>query len=267
MTKLSYDRYCSEVLAQTALMRAALRGADLAATVPTCPDWTLAQLVLHVGRAHRFAESLVRTRTTEFEVRAEEFSAESGPGDPSPGDETALGGWLLAGAETLVSTLREAGADAPVWTFAESRTADFWARRMTHETAIHRADAQRTAGIEFTIDPEVAVDCLDEWLEMSTYPAVLERKPELKGLLGPGRTIHLHATDTPAEAAAEWFVDLTGERMAWRRGHEKAAVTVRGPVADVLAVFYHRQPIADGRVEVLGDRALLDLWLETASFG
>ncbi|MGW2189128.1 maleylpyruvate isomerase family mycothiol-dependent enzyme [Streptomyces sp. NPDC001719] len=263
MTELSHDRYCSEILAQAALMRAALRGADLAATVPTCPDWTLAQLVLHVGRAHRFAESLVRTRTTEFDVTAEHFGVDFGPEDPSPDDEEALGAWLTEGAERVVATLREAGPDAEVWTFFGSPTAVFWARRMTHETLIHRADAQRTAGVEFTVDPEVAVDCLDEWLEMSTHPILLERKPELKGLLGPGRTLHLHATDTPAE----WFVDLTGERMAWRHAHEKAAVALRGPVADVLTVFYQRQSADSGRVEILGDRAVLDLWLETASFG
>ena len=40
-------------------------------------------------------------------------------------------------------------------------------------------------------------------------------------------TIHLHATGTAPEAAAEWLIDLAGEDIAWRRGHEKAAVAER----------------------------------------
>jgi hypothetical protein len=84
-------------------------------------------------------------------------------------------------------------------------------------------------------------------------------------LLGPGRTLHFHATDTPPEAAAEWVVDLTGEVITWRRAHEKAAVAARGPLTDLLLVLYRRRPAA--AVEVLGDAGLLDLWLDRAKFG
>jgi hypothetical protein len=43
-----------------------------------------------------------------------------------------------------------------------------------------------------------------------------EVHPRMRELLGPGRTIHLHATDTPPQAAAEWLVDLTGDAIVWR---------------------------------------------------
>ncbi|MEU1022507.1 maleylpyruvate isomerase N-terminal domain-containing protein, partial [Streptomyces sp. NPDC005904] len=62
MTTLSHDRYCAEVTTQLDLLRATLKGADLAATVPTCPDWTLAQLARHTGGAVRWSERLVATR-------------------------------------------------------------------------------------------------------------------------------------------------------------------------------------------------------------
>jgi hypothetical protein len=45
MTPLGYDRYCDEVIIQTDLLRDVLKGADLSVIVPTCPDWTLTQLV------------------------------------------------------------------------------------------------------------------------------------------------------------------------------------------------------------------------------
>ncbi|MDQ1035882.1 hypothetical protein QFZ75_002298 [Streptomyces sp. V3I8] len=53
MTSLGHDRHCDEVVGPTALLRAHLTGADLGATVPTCPDWTLRQLAVHVGESHR----------------------------------------------------------------------------------------------------------------------------------------------------------------------------------------------------------------------
>ncbi|MGQ0775738.1 MAG: hypothetical protein ACT4NY_15190 [Pseudonocardiales bacterium] len=88
----------------------------------------------------------------------------------------------------------------------------------------------------------------------------------------PGRTLHLHATDTAPEAAApeaaaEWLVDLTGDTIVWRRAHEKAAVTVRGPLIDLLLVVYRRRPARSEGIEILGDGQLLDFWLERISFG
>jgi len=86
-------------------------------------------------------------------------------------------------------------------------------------------------------------------------------------LLGRGRTLHFHATDTMPEAAAEWLIDLTGDAIIWRRAHEKAAVTVRGPLTDLLLVIHRRRPAHSERIEVLGDVQLLDFWLERVTFG
>ncbi|MEU4213090.1 maleylpyruvate isomerase family mycothiol-dependent enzyme [Streptomyces sp. NPDC026206] len=263
MTLLPHDRYCAEIVTQTDLLRAALRGADPSATVPTCPDWTLAQLVLHVSSAHRGVEEIVRNRVKEFTVPTDETA---GTGGAENYDIAALDARLAEGALKLSETLREAGPDAEVWTFGAEHKASFWARRMTHETAMHRADVFAAAGADYTLDPAVAADCIDEWLELVTSPQAIAYKPVYGELTGPGRTLHLHATDTAAELNAEWFIDATGETVQWRRAHEKAAVAVRGPLTDVLRVFYRRSPADSDRVEVLGDREVLDLWLERASF-
>jgi hypothetical protein len=85
-------------------------------------------------------------------------------------------------------------------------------------------------------------------------------------LLGPGRTIHLHATDVDKDRSAEWLVDLTGDTVAWRRAHEKAAVAVRGPLTELLLLVYGRRPVTEG-LEILGDSDLLDSWLARTSFG
>jgi len=85
-------------------------------------------------------------------------------------------------------------------------------------------------------------------------------------VLGPGHTLHFHATDTAQEAAAEWLIDLTGDAIVWRRAHEQAAVAVRGPLTGLLLVVYLRRPARSEGIEVLGDVRLLDFRLERVSF-
>lgn len=115
-----------------------------------------------------------------------------------------------------------------------ANTPVFWARRFLHETLIHRADATLAVGAEFTADEDVAIDAIDEWMELGSLPQILDVHPQQRELLGPGRTLHFHATDTGPEASAEWLVDLTGDTIVWRRAHEKAAVAARGPLTDLL---------------------------------
>ncbi|MGW1376365.1 maleylpyruvate isomerase family mycothiol-dependent enzyme [Streptomyces sp. NPDC002446] len=260
---LTHEEYCAQLLAETEKFRAIVRSADLSVTVPTCPDWTLADLARHVGGAHRWVGTIVATRAAK---PVDEADVPEGAG-PAGEDAAALDAWLAAGVEQTVAALREAGPDTEVWTWSPVQRTGFWARRMAHETVIHRADAALAAGAAFEVPPQVAADCLEEWLQICELPVVAERFAGRRGeLFGPGRGIHLHATDTPPELNAEWVLDLTGEWLTHRRAHEKAPVALRGPVTDVLRVVYRRLPADSDRVEVLGDRALLERWLAWASF-
>ena len=262
MTVLSYDRYCDEIAAQTGLLTSAIAGADLTVPVPSCPAWNVGQLVRHLGGAQRWAAEIVRAR-----------AAGPVPGDfgdlsaYAREDPAVVGPWLAEGAERLVGTLREAGPGTPVWTPVTGGNTDFYARRFTHETLIHRADAALALGADYQADPDVAVDAIDEWLQLSSLPIHLEYHPEARELLGPGRTLHFHATDTEPQAAAEWIVDLTGDAITWRRAHEKAAVAVRAPLTDLLLLIYKRRHARGEDIAIFGDADLLDFWLERVSFG
>lgn len=262
---LSYDRHCAEIVNQTELLRSTVRGADLSTPVPSCPDWNLGQLLRHLGGVHRWAEATVRARATEpvpeadFDVR--EFSAYS------DADAAELGAWLASGASALAAALRGAGPAAPMWTPVADGGTSFYARRFTYETAIHRADATLALGERYALDQDVALDAIDEWLELGCLPMHFEVHPWLRELLGPGRTLHLHATDTPPVARAEWVVDLTGDVIAWRRAHEKSAVAVRAPLTDLLLLIYKRRQARGENVDVFGDEELLDFWLDRVSFG
>ncbi|WP_431784699.1 maleylpyruvate isomerase family mycothiol-dependent enzyme [Streptomyces chumphonensis] len=263
MMRMTYGRLCDEVLTQARALCAVLDEADLTRQVPTCPDWTLGELAEHVGQAHRWAARIVHTRATA-EVPDDDVPAMRAP---STTDAEPLTAWLGEGAELLHGALLSAGPGTGVWSWHSDRTTDFWARRMTHETVIHRADACLAAGIPFTVTPDVATDTIDEWLELVSSPALQEEDEELRELrTRAGSSIHLHATDTPADLDAEWLIELSEDGVDWRRAHAKASVALRGELTDVLLAFYRRLPPDSGRVEVLGDADLLAFWLERADF-
>ncbi|WP_416973228.1 maleylpyruvate isomerase N-terminal domain-containing protein [Streptomyces sp. 4F14] len=258
MTLLSHDRYCDEIALRVAGLRAVVSsGTDLTTVVPTCPDWSLEDLMRHVGGALGWVERMVRARSAERlpEVVAPQFA----------GDAAALDAWLAETGHGVVGALREAGAEAPVWTWTWAARAGsgFWARRMAHELTVHGADAAFAAGARYEVAAEVAADTLDEWLDIVVW--VQRNMPHAAAEeLGEGArgSLHLHATDVPG---AEWLVEWGPGGVAWRRAHEKADVAMRGPLTDVMLAFYRRLPL--DAVEVVGERRTLEYWLQRASMG
>lgn len=255
---LTFDEYCDAIVAQTDLLAHHVDGADTTIPVPTCPGWDLGRLLRHVGGDHRWAEDIVRTRATG----PIDDDMVNDPAAYAHLDDSVLGGWLVEGATRLAGTLRAAGPDCPVWTPADEelvpQTAVFWARRMTYETLLHRADAALVTGAGFAVEESLAVDAVEEWLEFSTVPEAYEPQAGVPDLLGKGRTLGLDAG-----AAGEWLLDLTAQRPVWRRGNGTATVSVRGPVTDLLLFLYARP--APG-VETRGDSELLELWLKRTRF-
>ncbi|HEU4424970.1 MAG TPA: maleylpyruvate isomerase family mycothiol-dependent enzyme [Pilimelia sp.] len=257
MTALGHDRFCGEIITQTDLLRATVKGADLGAAVPTCPEWTLDQLVRHVGGNLRTVETAVRTGEA-VDRPQEQVLQLTGPPEADP---RALDAWLVEAAAAFAETLRKAGPDAEAEVWTVRRSTAFWVRRAVHDVVVHRADAALAVGAEYAVAPELAVDAVDELLDLFRGLQAAGVSPALAELRGPGKSIHLHATDTEAE----WLIELGADGFSWRRGHDRATVALRGPLTDVLLVFYRRLPADSGRVEVLGDAGLLNFWLERTS--
>lgn len=260
MASLDYSGHCAEILAQTSLARTHFDGADLTAPVPSCPGWNLGQLARHLGAAHRWAASVVESRV------AQPFPDDCVDSGFAAGGNAAADEWLADGAARLVAALGSISPDARVWTETPDGTPRFWARRMTHETVVHRFDAAATIGTDFDLAPLTAADGLEEWLDFSCLPVVFTLKPQFRELFGPGRGLAFHATDALPGTTADWFVDLGGDAPVWRRGRATAAVTVRGPVRGLLLGFYGRRPEPASAAQVSGDASLLRSWLDCSGF-
>jgi uncharacterized protein (TIGR03083 family) len=257
MAGLEHGRFCDEVVNQTDLLLGVLEGADLSATVPTTPDWTLSDLLRHIGGNLRSVEQAVRTGTPVTEPERQVPGHDGPAGD----DLSALAAWLSEAAGKAARTLAEAGpgTGAQVWVVRWPAAA--WARRAAHDIVVHRADAAGTVGAAYTVAPDLAADAVDEFLDLMSSQASRSGAagPQAPALTG---TIHLHATDTGAEVPSEWLIELGSPTFTWRHAHEKATVAVRGPIADVLRVVYRRLPPDTEAIEVLGDRAVLESWLD-----
>ncbi|WP_167976066.1 maleylpyruvate isomerase family mycothiol-dependent enzyme [Lentzea indica] len=254
---LNYERRCAEIINQTSLLVSSLDGADLSIQVPSIPDWTLNQLVRHVGHAHRWADLMIREKVREIPYDrngAQQLASYVGEkaSDVVP--------WLLEGASSLAEALSEVDPDEMIAVIGGHPGPRVWSWRMAHETVIHRWDVVNTLGVPFELDPEVTRDTLAEWTALALPYAFMRWPAETAPLLGPGRTVHLHATDVDAELV----IDLTGSRPVVRKGHEKAAVALRGPVVELVLAVYRRRPV-DG-LEVFGDSELLDLFLDRVRF-
>lgn len=255
------DRYFAELTASTAILAQLVAGGDLAAPIPTCPDWTLRKLANHVGRAHRWAAAIISTRSAEF------IPFRSVPDGKAPDDRAAAARWLQAGAERLIAAVREADGDL-VWAFVGQVPARFWARRMAHETLVHRADAQLAAGQPADIEPDLAADAIDEWLDVMSGP--LSGRPDPRAQALPaGRTLHVHAALPAGESPdgpTEWLVSHGEDGVTVRREHAKADVALTGPADRLLLVLLRRLPADDPSITVYGDAGLLAGWLQGTQF-
>jgi uncharacterized protein (TIGR03083 family) len=223
---------------------------DPATRVPTCPDWNLRQLVIHVGRAHRWAAAIVATRA------AEPIPMREVPDGRLPGDPAGRPAWLREGAARLAEAVAAGGG--PVWTHLGPGPASYWARRMAHETTVHCADGQLAVGTRPQIDPVIAADGIAEWLGFLRA-----------GQAGPapvpeGKVVHFHVTDEGV--AGEWLIRGGPGGVTVTGGHGKGDMALRGPASAVFLVLLRRLPAGDPAVEVLGDRSLLDGWLAATPF-
>lgn len=209
--------------------------AGLGADVATCPGWTVADLVWHTGEVHLFWRTVVAERWRDPSAYLE-------PERPL-GDE--LVAWYRDGVQRTVELLGAADPHDEVWTWAPRGGTVAWVvRRLAHETAVHRWDAEIAAGSWTPIDAALAVDGIDEFFEH--FSDGVARSAEALG-----GSAHLHCTNV----AGEWLVSepTVGGPLDVRREHAKGDCAVRGSASDLLLLLWRRTDVDDGRFEVFGD--------------
>jgi uncharacterized protein (TIGR03083 family) len=235
--------YVDAVRTESQALLVAVGAGAMDVPVPTCEPWEVRDLAAHVGGfcgfwSHVLAEATGRPK----------------PPFPDPPEGEHLTEWLGDRCVDLVGEFQATPPDTQVWTwFAPDHSAAFVMRRSAHEIAIHRYDAQAAHGITLPVPSELAVDGIDEVLDV-----LVTARPRTG--TGTGRSMALRSTDL----GLEWVVTMGADRIdVERRTQDDAPVdgcdlVVSGSASDLELTLYHRPTL--GTVDVHGDYTVLDSW-------
>ncbi|WP_041820513.1 maleylpyruvate isomerase family mycothiol-dependent enzyme [Streptomyces davaonensis] len=221
--------------------------------VPTCPEWTLFDLVEHLGGVHR-----------SWAANVAAGPADGPSGKPAaegtltaPREREALLAWSAESTELLLSALREAGPDRGCWTWwgvSESpQTSGAVARHQVQEATVHTYDAQVTLGAPQPLPVEAALDGVDEFL--TTCCATTSAWPHQPA------AVDFHATE-----GRSWRLSLSADGAATMRlpttgalpdvGSHIAVASARGTAGELVLTLYGRIPVDSLKID--GDRVLFD---------
>lgn len=222
--------YLEHLSSDGALLRAAA-ARDLSAAVPSCPEWSVRDLVRHTAQVYEHKIACIRLG-----------GARPDPWPPAwPPDAETLD-WFDDAHRRVLDVLRTTDPAAPSWTWLpEDQTAGFWVRRMALETAVHRVDAELAVGSPTPVDRELAVDGIDELLLlMLAGDWTGDEQPDLTGTV---------AVVTPDR---RWTVRMAEDRVDVDES-EAADATVSAEPSPMLLWLYGRA--GDDVVTVSGDGA------------
>ncbi|MEV7964440.1 maleylpyruvate isomerase family mycothiol-dependent enzyme [Sphaerisporangium sp. NPDC088356] len=242
MGGMEFSRLLSCLADDFNLLRAAVAVTDPGAPVPSCPDWTVADLTGHVAKVY-----LHKTECIRLGAFPDPWPPEVTEPDPVAALDDAYA------ALTAEFAAHSPGDHAATW-HEPDQTVGFWIRRMAQETVVHRADAELAAGLPVSpIPPDLAIDGIDEVLKLFVAYQSVRWREDFGALL-----------DTPDKRP----VSVSTSHHAWTVtatpfGVEAAdAVTgfggdalVSGDAAPLLLWLWNRA--GDDAVRLSGDPALL----------
>ena len=225
---LEFEDYGDGIGAAWTVLREHANRSGPQAPVPTCPGWTVRDLVAHQGTVHRWAAATIRGISLDTAAVEAEGLAIRDQLD-----------WLDLGARDLLQALVDAPVDLAGTFFLHDAPPPrlAWARRQCHETTIHAVDAMSaTAGAPVPsattwLSPRLASDGVDELLT-----GFLPR-PRVKLRMPSETTVLVETTDT----GDAWTLTLSEEPAVVDRGATKAPdATLRGTAASVYLALWNR---------------------------
>ncbi len=217
---LSPQRY-RELLEQDFVRMRSLLDVAAPRPVPECAGWEGREVALHTAAVYLH-------KAAEMRVGEEVPFPREGLANVPPG--TALDdAW-----EELSTELDSRKMDAPAHTWwPADQTVGFWLRRMAHETAVHRRDMESAAGEPTPIDDELAVDGIDEVLDVFL-------RWDWEDTPAPGAT---GATVRVESGGHAWVVTLDPRKaLLDRTGQASPDATVSGEPNAVLLWLWGRGP-------------------------
>ena len=263
MTVLNAEHARRAIVEHTRRLAESAAAAGPDATVPTAPEWTIRELVEHVGQTQHWVAEMVERRITDPTQLPTDMAV-------LPSDPGGWQAWLSESAERVASAFSEDALDAPVFNAAgDERTGGrFWMSTVLNESVVHGFDAENAAHRPPAIDADIAAALISNHLAMLTSPTWEMRRPEsAHAIRGTGQTLQWRATDTADDTGA-WFVVRRPDGATWQPGTQQADVTVTGPAGSLFLTLTRRLPLSDRDahdISVEGDTDLVRHWLDNTA--
>ena len=243
---LAHEAYGEAIGAAATVLRGNAGSAGLDAPVPTCPGWTVRDLVEHQGMIHRWAADAVAGRGLGS---GEEHAAAGAAASD-------LLGWFDDGATALLQVLSTAPEDLDVPFFLKDAPPPrlAWCRRQAHETTIHAVDAMAArlgrapSAREVWFGDALALDGIDELLTGFLPRGKVALRSEAPYALAV----------RPDGSQRAWTVAVSPEPPATVRSAAAAddvRATVTGGPQEVYLGLWNRGPLT-----VAGDATVADDW-------
>lgn len=255
MQRMTRTMHLDALVAANDRLARAASSAGPDAPVPSCPGWTVRDLLAHQGAVHRWATANV----VGDHEGAGDFGPFEGEGLAHPDPVV----WLVAGGAALVAALRAAPADLQALVFLKDAPAarEFWTRRQCHETTIHAVDALSAhhGGMPpahlCEIPSPVAADGVDELLTGFL--------PRSKGRLRSDAPLRIAVR--PSDVDLAWLVTVSADPVVSTRHTcdavelRDADVTFSGSAVELYLGLWNR-----GEEFTSSDPDVLTRWRELA---
>jgi uncharacterized protein (TIGR03083 family) len=232
---MDYATFVEHVRADGSKLADAADG-NITAAVPSCPGWTVRDLVAHVAQVY------------EHKIECTRLGRAPEPWPPEwPGADEPVP-WFRDAHARLLEMFAQSESTTPSATWwPPDQTVGFWARRMAQETAVHRVDAELASGDPTPIDAELATDGVDEILKIMLEGDWSDDADEAM----TGQRV---AVSTGGRA---WQVVLDREAVSVSEGGGEGDARVTGDASNVLLWLWGR--VGDDQVERSGDAETLRL--------
>jgi uncharacterized protein (TIGR03083 family) len=227
-------RYLECLAADKARLREVAEG-HLDASVPSCPGWTVHDLVQHVSEVYLHKVACMQLGRQPDEL------------PPDPGSEPALHRLDRAFDELCAEFAKRASTDPAYTWYPPDQSVGFWIRRMAQETTIHRVDGELAVGKPTAVPADLAADGIDEVLTifLGWGTTAYCDLPSVAGLLAEadGRSVAIRS------GKLSYLLCPAAGGVQVSQGADGAAAVVSGEPSPLLLWLWNRADRDAVRIE------------------
>lgn len=224
-TSLTFQQHGVGIGDAGSVVRANAVAAGLAAPVPSCPGWSMRDLIVHLGLAQRW------TMANLAGLGPAQWPTEASVSEQAAGAPDLLD-WFDEGLVELLNTLAGAPEDLQAFFFLKDAPPprQAWARRQCHELTIHGVDAMAArlgrlpTAAQTWISAELAADGVDELLTGFV--------PRKSGQLRSAQPVRILVVAADIDRA--WTMAVSGDPVVTTTGDRATQQAGPGRDAEVI---------------------------------